>query len=167
MTVIAVHKDPQALTMTIEAEFDASPERVWQLRADPRQLERWWGPPSYPATVTKHNLTPGGRVEYQMTGPEGDQHRAYWNPRDRRAASARPQRRLREHRRHVNTDLSLSTMYVRIEGIGGRRTRMAIEGVFPSAEAMEQILAMGTEEGMTLALGQIDAILAEDPVARR
>jgi hypothetical protein len=44
---------------------------------------------------------------------------------------------------------------------------MAIEGVFPSAEAMEQILAMGTEEGMTLALGQIDAILAENPVAGR
>ena len=58
-------------------------------------------------------------------------------------------------------------MYVRIEGIGAGRARMAIEGVFPSAEAMEQILAMGTEEGMTLALGQIDAILAEDPVARR
>jgi uncharacterized protein YndB with AHSA1/START domain len=168
MTVTAVRKDPQALTMTIEAEFDASPERVWQLWADPRQLERWWGPPTYPATVTKHNLTPGGRVEYQMTGPEGDQHHGYWEVLEIDApyrlvlsdgfanADGTP-----------NTDLPLSTMYVRIEGIGGGRTRMAIEGVFPSAEAMEQILAMGTEEGLTLALGQIDAILAEDPVARR
>ena len=50
MTVTAVRKDPQALTMTVEAEFAASPERVWQLWADPRQLERWWGPPTYPAT---------------------------------------------------------------------------------------------------------------------
>ena len=41
MTVTAVRKDPQALTMTIDAEFDAPPERVWQLWADPRQLERW------------------------------------------------------------------------------------------------------------------------------
>src|SRR5207253_5868467 len=48
VTVTAVRKDPQRLTMTIEAEFDASPERVWQLWADPRQLERWWGPPGYP-----------------------------------------------------------------------------------------------------------------------
>jgi len=48
MTVTTVRKDPQALTMTIEAEFDASPERIWQLWADPRQLERWWGPPTYP-----------------------------------------------------------------------------------------------------------------------
>jgi hypothetical protein len=35
MTVTAVRKDPQALTMTIDAEFDVSPERVWQLWADP------------------------------------------------------------------------------------------------------------------------------------
>ena len=73
MTVTAVRKDPQSRTMTLEAEFDASPERVWQLWADPRQLERWWGPPTYPATVDAHDLRPGGRVEYHMTGPEGDQ----------------------------------------------------------------------------------------------
>ena len=52
MTVTAVRKDPDALTMTLTAEFEASPERVWDLWADPRQLERWWGPPTYPATFT-------------------------------------------------------------------------------------------------------------------
>jgi hypothetical protein len=56
-------------------------------------------------------------------------------------------------------------MYIRIDDVGGGRTRMSIESVFPSTEVMEQILAMGQEEGMTLALGQIDAILADDPVA--
>jgi hypothetical protein len=30
---------------------------------------------------------------------------------------------------------------------------------------MEQMLAMGQEEGMKQAMGQIDAILAEQPVA--
>ena len=69
MTVTAVRKDPKRLTLTVEAEFDASVERIWQLWADPRKLERWWGPPTYPATFTKHDLTPGSRVEYHMTGP--------------------------------------------------------------------------------------------------
>ena len=72
MTVTAVQKDPQQLTMTVDAEFDASPERVWQLWADPRQLERWWGPPGYPAKVDSLDLRPGGKREYHMTGPEGD-----------------------------------------------------------------------------------------------
>ena len=78
MTVTAVRKDPQTLTMTLEAEFEASPERVWQLWADPRQLERWWGPPTYPATFTRHDLAPGSRVEFHMTGPQGDQPHGYW-----------------------------------------------------------------------------------------
>ena len=62
MTVTAVHKDAERLTMTLDAEFDASPERVWQLWADPRQLERWWGPPGYPATFTSLELRAGGRA---------------------------------------------------------------------------------------------------------
>jgi uncharacterized protein YndB with AHSA1/START domain len=55
---------------------------------------------------------------------------------------------------------------VTIEAIGDGRTRMAIESIFPSA-AMEQVLAMGMEEGLTQAVGQIDAILAEDAVTQR
>ena len=79
MTVTAVRRDPEALTLIVDAEFDASPERVWQLWADPRQLERWWGPPSYPATVTAHDLRSGGRVEYHLTGPDGHQPHGYWD----------------------------------------------------------------------------------------
>ena len=79
MTVTAVRKDPETLTMILTAEFDASPERVWELWADPRQLERWWGPPTYPATFTAHDLAPGSHVEYHMTGPTGDEPRGFWD----------------------------------------------------------------------------------------
>src|SRR5258705_1697586 len=79
MTVTAVRKDLERLTLSLDAEFDAPPARVWELWADPRQLERWWGPPTYPATFTAHDLAPGGRVEYHMTGPTGDQPRGYWD----------------------------------------------------------------------------------------
>jgi uncharacterized protein YndB with AHSA1/START domain len=165
MTVTAVRKDTDALTMTITAEFDASPERVWQLWADPRQLERWWGPPTYPATFTKHDLAPGSRVEYHMTGPKGDQPRGYWD-----VLEADAPRRLvfRDGFAHddgsPNDAMPRNEGRVTIEAIGGGRTRMSIESIFPSAEAMEQVLAMGVEEGLTQAVGQIDAILAEDVV---
>ena len=168
MTVTAVRKDPDALTMTLDAEFDASPDRVWQLWADPRQLERWWGPPTYPATFTKHDLSPGSRVEYHMTGPEGDQPKGYWD-----ILEVDPPHRLliRDGFRNAdgtdNTDMPAGEFVVTIADIGGGRTHMSIENRFPSREAMEQLLAMGQEEGMTEAVGQIDAILAEDPVAAR
>jgi uncharacterized protein YndB with AHSA1/START domain len=165
MTVTAVHKDLAALTMTIAAEFDATPERVWQLWADPRQLERWWGPPTYPATFTRHDLAPGSRVEYHMTGPEGDQPRGYWD-----IVEVDPPRRLvfRDGFAHddgtPNDDFPSNEGRVTIEPIGDGRTRMSIESRFPSVEAMEQVLAMGMEEGLTQAVGQIDAILAVDTV---
>jgi uncharacterized protein YndB with AHSA1/START domain len=168
MTVAAVRKDPSALTLTIIAEFDASPERVWQLWADPRQLERWWGPPTYPATFTAHDLAPGSRVEYHMTGPEGDQPRGYWD-----IVRADAPRSLVFRDGFANDDgtpndaLPRGEARVTIETIGGGRTRMSIESQFPSPEAMEQVLAMGMEEGLTEAVGQIDAILAETAVPNR
>ncbi len=166
MTVTAVHKDPSARTMTLTAEFEASPERVWQLWADPRQLERWWGPPTWPATFTKHDLSPGSRVDYHMTGPEGEQAHGYWD-----VVETDPPRMLtfRDGFAHddgtPNDALPQNEGRVTIEAIGGGRTRMSIHSIFPSTEAMEQVLAMGMEEGLKEAVGQIDAILAEDAVA--
>ena len=160
MTVTAVRKDPQALTMTIEAEFDATPERVWQLWADPRKLERWWGPPGYPATVTWHDLTRGGHIEYHMIGPDGAQHHGYWD-----VVEVEAPHRLALSGGIANDDGTpkppLGTMYVRIEAIGAGRTRMSLVSSFPNSAAMEEVLAMGTLEGQTQAVGQIDAILSE------
>lgn len=166
MTVTALRKNPKALTMTVDTEFDATPERVWALWADPRQLERWWGPPEDPATVTAHDLRAGGRVEYYMTGPEGDQPAGYWDlvEVDRpnrivfRDGFANPDG-------SPNTDLPGTEARVTIADLGGGRTRMSIESVFPSLDAMEQLTAMGMEEGLRGALGQIDAILAEEITA--
>ena len=66
-----------------------------------------------------------------------------------------------------NTDLPLNSARVTIDDIGGGRTRMSIESIFPSAEAIEQVLAMGMEEGLKEAVGQIDALLAEDTARSR
>src|SRR5256886_16563639 len=146
MTVTAVRKDPQRLTLTVEAEFDASVERIWQLWADPRKLERWWGPPTYPATFTKHDLAPGSRVEFHMTGPAGDQSHGYWDVlevepprrillRDACAADGTP-----------ITDMPMNTIRVGIEEAVHGPTRMPIGTVFTTTEPTEQVLAMATEE---------------------
>ena len=169
MTVTAVRKDPDNLTMTLDAEFDASPDQVWSLWADPRKLERWWGPPAYPATFTAHDFRAGGRSEYHMTGPEGPTPSGYWE-----ILELDPPRSIRIEDGFLDdgtpNDLpGPGGMNVTIEPIGNGRTRMTIENTFPDVSAMEQLLAMGQEEGMKEAVGQIDAILAEEatPAATR
>ena len=167
MTVTNVVKDAENLSLTLTAEFDATPERVWQLWADPRQLERWWGPPEYPATFTEHDLRPGGRAVYYMTGPEGDTPHAGW---DIIATDPPKSIVMTDHFAGQNgipdPDFPIVGMRVDIEEIGGGKTRMTIRNEFPTLAGMEQMVAMGMVEGMTSAVGQIDAILTESEAVR-
>ena len=165
MTVTAVRKDTDALTLELTAEFDATPERVWQLWADPRQLERWWGPPAYPATFTEHDLTPGAHVAYFMTGPAGDKAPGWWT-----ILEVDPPHGLSFRDGFANQDGTPNpefpdmTVHVAISDIGAGRTRMSIKSLFATHAAMDQLVALGMVEGLTEAVGQIDAILAEDAV---
>ena len=161
MTVLAVDRDPVALTLTIVSEFDAPAARVWQVWADPRQLERWWGPPTYPATVVDHDLTPGGRVTYYMTGPDGEKYHGWW-----RVIAVDPPHSLEiedgfaDDSGRPNDDLPTTSIEVRLIAATAARTRMTMTSRFASIADMEQIIAIGQDEGMVLAVGQIDAILA-------
>ncbi len=78
MTVVSTHKDTEALTLEFVTEFDAPDERVCQVWEDPRQLERWWGPPGWPATFEQFDFAPDGEVTYFMTGPDGTRARGWW-----------------------------------------------------------------------------------------
>jgi uncharacterized protein YndB with AHSA1/START domain len=160
VTIASVTRDLDALTLTFVAEYDAPPARAWELWADPRKLERWWGPPTYPATVVEHDLVAGGSVSYYMTGPEGDRHWGWW-----RIVSVEPPSSLVFEDGFADEtgapDPSLPTTMTRVtlRPRDGGGTRMVIESTFPTLEVMEQMLAMGVEEGMGAALGQTDAIL--------
>ena len=160
--MIATHvvKDPERLMMTITAELDASVDRAWQLWADPRQLEQWWGPPGYPATFTTHELAVGAHVSYFMTAPDGERYHGWW-----RVLAVDPPARLELQDGFGDSDgkpdpeMPTGRMVVTLTP-SGHGTRMAIESSFESLETMEKVLEMGQEEGMIEAIGQIEGILA-------
>ncbi len=160
MPVTNVVKDAESRTLTITARFDAPIDRVWQLWSDPRQLERWWGPPTHPATVTDHDLTPGGAVAYAMTGPEGDRHRGWW-----RVRAVDPPHGLEFEDGFADADGTPSPdaptaeIRVALSALADGGTQMDITTAWASVEAMERMLAMGMDVGMTAAIGQIDELL--------
>jgi len=160
MSVTSIDKDLDGLTFTLVADFDAPIERVWDLWADPRKLERWWGPPTYPATFEQHDLSPGGEAAYFMTGPDGDKPRGWW-----RVTTVEPPRRLSFTDGFADEDgkpsdyMPVSTVEMRLtEHDDG--TRMALRSSFESREQMEQLLDMGMAEGLEQSVGQMDALLA-------
>ena len=162
MSVIDVTKDLDALTMTMTAEFAAPVDAVWQVWANPRLLERWWGPPTYPATMVEHDLTPGGRVAYFMTAPEGDQYHGWW-----RIVAVDPPTGLEFEDGFADAtgaplpEMPVTTMRVTLVESSTGVTRMTVDAQYATREGMEQVIAMGVEEGMTHAVNQIDGLLAE------
>jgi len=165
MSITDVTRDLDALTLTVTADYPAPVERVWRVIADPRLLERWWGPPSHPATLVDHDLTPGGRVTYYLTSPEGERYHGIWQVTAVEAPSMVEFEDSFADSSFVAT-VDMPTTRARITlSPTESGTRLVVRSSFPSREAMDQLVAMGMEEGVQQALGQIDGLLAEDPAA--
>ena len=161
MPITSVSKDPAALTMTVVAEFPVPVQRLWDAYCDPRQLELFWGPPTYPARFTRHDMYPGGRSEYVMTGPEGDESRGYWEFLDVaplesfevRDGFANPDGA-------ANTEMPSMRMVFRFTETD-TGSQVSTTTWFNSVEDLDQLIAMGMEQGMREAMGQMDAVLAD------
>ena len=136
MPVTNVSHDLDARTLTIVADFASPPKRIWEVYADPRQLERIWGPPTYPATFVDHDLVPGGRMNYYMTSPEGEKYYGYWE---------------------VETvDEPNNFSFTEHDG----STRATFVSTYATAEALQKVLDMGVVEGASSAINQIDDVVA-------
>ncbi|MEV7769719.1 SRPBCC family protein [Microbacterium sp. NPDC086615] len=159
MPVTSVESDAEALTMTLIADFPVGPERLWAVFTDPRQLERFWGPPGWPATFASFDFEPGGRARYSMASPTGEIARGSWEF----VAIDAP-------RGFEVVDSFVDEDGDPIDGMPAMRMTFAFDETergsrltnityFDSLDALEQLTAMGAVEGATLAMNQLDAVL--------
>jgi len=165
MPVTSIDKNVDAHQLVVTSDFPAPVARIWQFWTEPRQLEQWWGPPTYPATVTDFDLTPGGRVSYYMTSPEGEKFGGYWD-----IQSVEPTSRLTFADGFADSEgkpaegMPVGQIVVELIAHDGG-TRVTTTTTYGSAEDLEKVVGMGMEEGMTQATGQIDDILAKEAAA--
>jgi len=161
MPVTSVDTDTDQLTITITADFAAPVTRLWDAYTDPRQIERFWGPPTYPATFLRHDAAAGGRSVYKMTGPEGDEHFGRWDwtavdgGRSFDVADS-----FADEQGNINTELPTTQMHFDFEETADG-SRVTTISKFETLEQLEQLLAMGVLEGTSQAMTQIDTVLAD------
>lgn len=161
MPVTSVTKDPDQLTMTVVAEFPVPRQRLWDAFADPRQLEKFWGPVEWPATFTRHDMAVGGRSNYHMTGPDGEKSGGYWKfvavdaPRSFEVIDG-----FVGDDGEPNNEMPNMRMVYTFEDIEGG-SRMVGVTHFNSLEQLEQLLGMGMEEGMVSAMSQMDDVITD------
>lgn len=166
MPITGVTKDFDAATMTVTADFAVPLASLWDAYADPRLIEKFWGPPGWPATFVRHDVAVGGRSHYTMRGPEGEESSGYWEF----LTVAAP------HSFEVvdgfatgedgtpNTEMPHMRMVFDFTEIDGG-SRLVTTTTFGSREELEQLIGMGMEEGMSSAMGQIDQVLADAAAA--
>lgn len=161
MPITDVSSNAHDLTLTVVADYPVPVERLWDAYADPRQLERFWGPEQWPATFTRHDMAVGGRSHYYMTGPDGAMSHGWF-----RYLAVEPYKRLDledgfgDADGTPNDSMPTMRMVFHFESTPtGSRFRSVT--TFPSLEAMEQLVQMGMMEGMRSAMGQVDAVLAD------
>ncbi len=159
MPVTDVTQDTDTLSLTITARFAAPVERVWQIYADPRQLEQVWGPPTYPATFVEHSLVVGGRMTYYMTSPEGEKFAGWWEiTAVDEPTSFTFDDGFADQEFEPDPNLPVSHNVYRFQAADGGTVATYV-ATFESAEGLQKVLDMGMVEGATLAINQIDDAL--------
>jgi len=161
MPVTSVEKDLDQLTITIVADFAVPVRRLWDAYADPRQIERFWGPPTYPATFLRHEAVAGGRSVYKMTGPEGDEHYGSW---DWTAADAPNSFEVLDNFADETGIPAPDMPTTRMEFVFSSTddgSRLTTTSHFANLEQMQQQLDMGMLEGIKQGMSQIDGVLAD------
>jgi len=160
--LVSIESDAEALALTTICDFEAPPERVWQVWADARKLERWWAPPGYPVTFTRHDFVVPGGSSFVMAGPDGKElGTLYWHYRaiEPPALIVLADGLSAEEGGGTDGMPGPSGMEVRLSPTE-TGTRMTVTSRFASLDELEEQLAMGTEEEMRQYWGQIDEVLA-------
>lgn len=161
MPITSVTSNAEALTLTVVGEYAVPVERLWEAYADPRQIEKFWGPETWPATFTRHDMAAGGRSAYYMTGPDGSRSHGWW-----RFVAVERHRRIEVEDGFADGDGqpndALPTMRVEFVFESTRSgSKFTSTTYFTSVESMEQLVAMGMLEGLRSALSQLDAVVAD------
>lgn len=160
MPVVDIQKNLDAAQLTLVAELAAPLPTAWNLYAEQQLVEKWWGPPGYPATFSNHELEPGSTVNYFMTGPDGEEYHGLWQVLD-----VVPQQsihftdRFADSHGQVDDALPASDVVVTFESLDGNRSRITTVTTMDSRANLEEVLNMGAEEGTVQAMNQMDALI--------
>lgn len=164
MPITSVTTNAEDLSLTFVGDYPVKVERLWEAYADPRQLERFFGPPQWPVTFVQHDMVPGGFSKWEMKGPGDNCYRGWW-----RFNLVEQHRRIELHDGFSADDgTPLTDVHGRMVIIfestatGSRVTSISY---FPDLAMMEQ-MAEGQAEGGRAAMEQLDAILAAPRAAR-
>ena len=145
----------------IVREFAAGRNLVWKAFTTPEILDQWWAPKPWKTETQSMDFREGGRWVYCMVGPEGERH---WCLNDYYTID--PEVSYSGLDAFCNEDVVINPALPRslwknhFEDKEGH-TLVNIEVKYEKLSELEAIIQMGFKEGFTMALENLDGLLAE------
>ncbi len=156
--------DKENRKINIEREFDAPVETVWKAWTDSKILDLWWAPTPWQARTKSMDFKEGGHWLYSMVGPEGEEHWARFdftsiNPLNSFAGKDS----FCDENGKINESMTGSTWANRFSS-AENKTIVSTELLFSTKANLEQMIEMGFKEGLSMAMENLDKLLATDEV---
>jgi len=149
--------DKSINSVFITKEFAAELPLVWDAFTTAEMLDQWWAPKPWVSKTKKMEFKEGGRRFYAMVSPEGHEG---WQIQD--YISINPKTHFKYFSVFADKDENPhptgSTWDLNFSELNGITTvRITIHN--ESLERMEQMIAMGFQEGFTMTLTELETLL--------
>jgi len=153
--------EKQTNTIKVRREFDAPIEKVWAYWTEKDLQDQWWAPKPWKAKTKSQDFRVGGRQLYAMLGPKGEEQWALADytsityPSNFKFTDAFSDKdgNIDQTKPRSKWDVNFTQ--------SGDSTIVSIEIKHDKPEDLDAYLKMGFKEGFTMALENLDEILAK------
>jgi uncharacterized protein YndB with AHSA1/START domain len=154
-----ITKDFKEKSVVLVREFEAPLADVWRAFTDSKLLDQWWGPAPWRAETKSQDFRPGGFWLYAMVGPEDQRHWARMNYISiNHHKSFEIEDAFCDENGKANSELPVSTgknLFTEIPS----GTRVQFKMIYPTEAALQTIVEMGFEQGITICFEQLDELI--------
>jgi uncharacterized protein YndB with AHSA1/START domain len=150
--------------ITITRVFDAPREMIWDAWTDPEQIVQWWGPRGFTSTIHEMDVRPGGVWKSTMHGPDGTDYLNHGVFKE----VVKAERIVYKLTGGRKEDRDLQAEVSWIFEAQGKKTKLTLHMLFPTAEARERSAkAYKVIEGGNETLDRLREHLADGIACRR
>ncbi|GIO37781.1 MULTISPECIES: SRPBCC family protein [Paenibacillus] len=142
--------------LTLERVFNAPRELVFQAFSEAEHLKQWWGPSGWSIPVCNVDFRPGGIWHYCMKCEDKAQGDFYgmesWGKAIYKAIATNEQIEYTDYfsdsEGNVSADMPSTDVILQFVEFEGK-TKLINQATYASVEALQQVLDMGMEQGIT------------------
>ena len=146
--------------LTVTRAFDAPLALVWSAWTEAELLDQWWAPKPWQSKTKSMAFREGGTRLYAMVGPEGEEHWGITTYTSiHQPTSFSGEDAFCDSDGLINADFPVATFLNQFEA-NGNETIVTIETAYDSEEQLQQVIAMGMKEGLSLAFEHLDEVLS-------